>query len=116
VPGIFPPVTIDGRRYVDGGIISASNAFLADGCDRVVVLSVLTGALANVAPHLRAPFAKELEDLRSAGSTVEELEMDDAAFAICGGNLMDFSTVEAVADAGRAQAASAAERLGAAWG
>jgi NTE family protein len=116
VPGLFPPVTIEGRRYMDGGITSASNAFLADGCEHVVVLSVLTGALANMAPHLRAPFEKELHDLRAAGSAVEVLEMDDAAFTACGGNLMDFAVVEVVADAGRAQGAAAAERVGAVWG
>jgi predicted acylesterase/phospholipase RssA len=26
IPGLYHPVTIDGRRYVDGGIYSASNA------------------------------------------------------------------------------------------
>ena len=34
VPGIWPPVTINGRRYIDGGIRSAANADLAAGCDR----------------------------------------------------------------------------------
>jgi NTE family protein len=31
VPGVYPPVTIDGRRYVDGGMRSAANADLAQG-------------------------------------------------------------------------------------
>ena len=31
VPGIWPPVTINGRRYIDGGIRSAANADLAAG-------------------------------------------------------------------------------------
>ena len=38
-PGVYPPVTIDGRRYVDGGMRSATNADLAAGYDRVVVLA-----------------------------------------------------------------------------
>ncbi|PRY65901.1 NTE family protein [Glaciihabitans tibetensis] len=38
VPGIFPPVTIDGRRYMDGGMRSIANADLAAGCDPVLIL------------------------------------------------------------------------------
>src|SRR5881227_3692171 len=33
VPGIWPPVTIAGRRYMDGGVRSATNADLARGSD-----------------------------------------------------------------------------------
>ncbi|MEV7547957.1 hypothetical protein AB0O29_36300, partial [Streptomyces sp. NPDC089915] len=32
---VWPPVTIDGRRYVDGGIRSSVNADLASGYRRV---------------------------------------------------------------------------------
>ena len=38
VPGIFPPVSIDGRRYMDGGMRSIANADLAVGCDPVLIL------------------------------------------------------------------------------
>jgi NTE family protein len=116
VPGLFPPVTIDGGRYLDGGIISASNAFLADGHDAVVVLSVLTGALSALAEHVSRPLTREVEDLRRGGSAVELVEMGQVAFDACGGNLMDFSTVGAVAEAGRLQGREAAERVGAVWG
>lgn len=33
VPLVWPPITIDGRRYIDGGVRSATNADLAAGCD-----------------------------------------------------------------------------------
>jgi NTE family protein len=39
VPGIWPPVAIDGRRYMDGGVRSSDNADLADGAARIVVVS-----------------------------------------------------------------------------
>jgi NTE family protein len=116
VPGLFPPVSIDGSRYIDGGIISASNAFLADGHDTVVVLSVLTGALSAFAEHVSRPLAQEVEALRASGSAVELVEMDQVAFDACGGNLMDFTSVAAVAEAGRVQGGEAAERVGAIWG
>lgn len=38
VPAMWPPVTIGGRRYVDGGVRSGVNVDLAAGADRVVVL------------------------------------------------------------------------------
>jgi NTE family protein len=101
---------------MDGGILSASNAFLAEGCDRVVVLSVITGMAAGVADHLRAPFLAELEGLQAAGSEVEAVEMSSEVFGICGGNLMDFASAGAVGEAGRAQGRAEAERIGAVWG
>src|SRR5204862_2800289 len=41
IPGIYHPVTIDGRRYVDGGICSTSNLDLLrnEGLDLVVCLN-----------------------------------------------------------------------------
>ena len=44
VPGIYPPVTIKGRRYIDGGMRSGSNADQAVGYDRVVVIAIRAGA------------------------------------------------------------------------
>ena len=38
VPGVWPPVTIGDRRYMDGGVGSSVNLGLADDCDVVVVL------------------------------------------------------------------------------
>jgi len=37
VPGVWPPVRIGGRRFVDGGMRSATNADLAAGFSSVVV-------------------------------------------------------------------------------
>jgi len=39
VPGIWPPVTIGDRRYIDGGVYSLNNADLAVGSARVLVLA-----------------------------------------------------------------------------
>jgi NTE family protein len=38
VPGAWPPVTIDGRRYMDGGVGSTVNMAVARDCDSVLVL------------------------------------------------------------------------------
>ncbi len=39
VPLVWPPVTINGRRYVDGGVRSATNVDLAANCERLVVIA-----------------------------------------------------------------------------
>jgi NTE family protein len=38
VPGAWPPVTIAGRRYMDGGVGSSVNLSVAGDCDEAVVL------------------------------------------------------------------------------
>ena len=38
VPGAWPPVTIGGRRYMDGGVGSTVNMVVAQDCDAVLVL------------------------------------------------------------------------------
>ncbi|OBF81933.1 patatin [Mycobacterium sp. 852002-51163_SCH5372311] len=38
VPGAWPPVSIAGRRYMDGGVASSVNVCVADDCDVAVVL------------------------------------------------------------------------------
>ena len=42
VPGIWPPVTIGNRRFVDGGVRSVANADLAARYERVVIVAPLT--------------------------------------------------------------------------
>ncbi|GKU23672.1 patatin-like phospholipase family protein [Clostridium folliculivorans] len=39
VPGLWPFVTFNDRDWIDGGMISSTNAFLADSYDKVVILS-----------------------------------------------------------------------------
>ena len=45
VPGIWPSATVNGRRYIDGGTRSATNADLAVGADRVLgIVPARTGS------------------------------------------------------------------------
>lgn len=39
VPGLWPMVTFDGINWIDGGMVSTTNAHLADCYDKVVILS-----------------------------------------------------------------------------
>ncbi|MBK1812845.1 patatin-like phospholipase family protein [Clostridium sp. YIM B02505] len=39
VPGLWPIVTFNDRYWIDGGMVSSTNAFLADSYDKVVILA-----------------------------------------------------------------------------
>src|SRR6202007_3072015 len=85
VPGGYPPITIKGRRYIDGGMRSATNADLAAGHDAVVVVSVrVAGGDEAAAESLRRPLDAELQRLRDAGARVELIVPDDASLAAFG--------------------------------
>ncbi|RBY85855.1 patatin-like phospholipase family protein [Blastococcus sp. TF02A-26] len=100
VPGVWPPITVGGRRYMDGGMRSATNADLAVGCDRVLVVAPVEGfADSPLGPGLAA----ELDELRR-GSAVHLVVADDLARAAFGANPLDPRTREPSARAGRAQA------------
>jgi NTE family protein len=112
VPGIFPPITIGERRYMDGGIRSATNADLATGFERVLIVAVAAGAMAG--PALERVEA-EAATLRAGGAEVRVIAPDDSAAATFGVNLMDGSRRGEVADAGARQGEAEAERLRAFW-
>ncbi|MDP5182365.1 patatin-like phospholipase family protein [Blastococcus sp. BMG 814] len=108
VPGVYPPVTIDGRRYIDGGMRSAANADLAQGYDRLVVLAPIprgVGPMASVDAQVTG----------MVSARVAVVAPDEAARAAIGRNVLDPAAREPAARAGRAQAASVLARVGEAW-
>jgi NTE family protein len=109
VPGVWPPVTIDGRRYMDGGVRSGTNADLAAGYDRVVVLAPL--------PRGAGPMpgaASQVEALR-ARSAVTLVTPDRAALAAFGRNVLDPAKRAGAARAGLAQSASVLDEVRQVW-
>lgn len=111
VPGIYPPITINGQRYYDGGLRSATNADLAAGCDSVVVISVMPAA----APPFAAALDAEIAALRASGCRVALISADDAARKVFGANLMDASRRLPALEAGVAQGRAAAAELRKVW-
>lgn len=67
VPGFSPPVTIGGRRYVDGGVYSSTSAdlLLDVGVDEVLVIAPM-----GEYRIMRGKLAAECAALRAAGVTV----------------------------------------------
>jgi NTE family protein len=100
VPGVWPPVTIQGRRYVDGGVLSNENADYAAGASRVLVLAPLGGI--QLVPTDK-PLAQAVEELRAGGAEVAVLAPDEASLGAIGPNPLDPSTRRPTAEAGRAQ-------------
>jgi NTE family protein len=116
VPGVFPPITIVGQRYMDGGVITASNAQLATGADTVVVISVTSRIVPDLRDQLAVSLDAEIADLRAEGATVELIEFDDATAQATAGDLMSVASAAAVAAPAFAQGRAEADRIGAVWG
>lgn len=109
VPTVWPQVVIDGRHYIDGGVPSSTNAHLAAGCDRVLVV---TPAL----PGPPSPFAglpEELDYLESVA--VLTVHADAASVAAFGANPLSPATRGAAARAGRRVGRAQAPHIAAFW-
>lgn len=117
VPGVFPPITIRGRRYIDGGMRSATNADAAKGYDVVVVVSVISAAMMDnpMFEPFRLTLEKELDVLRESGSRVELITPDAESAAAFGINLMDQSRRAGAAREGVRQGRAAANQIRSAW-
>jgi NTE family protein len=101
IPAFFAPVLIDGRRYVDGGVHSPTNADLVAGIelDLVVVSSPMSIAESGlrVAPDQparrlsRFTLAREVARIRRSGMPVLTFQPTAADLAVMGYNAMDDS-------------------------
>ena len=107
VPGVYPPVSVDGRRYIDGGMRSAANADLAQGYERLVVLAPI--------PRGVGPIASVDAQVTGMVSRVEVVSPDSDSRTAIGRNVLDPAARAPSAEAGRAQAASVAQRIADVW-
>lgn len=107
VPGVWPPVTLRGRRYMDGGMRSLTNADLARPCGaRFVIVPT------RVDERARARLQRDLHvDAEHGQQPTVVVEPDDRALAAIGRNPFDPEVRAAAASSGRAQAA----RLAPGW-
>lgn len=120
-----PTHSINGTRYINGGVRSGENADLASGYANVVVLSPFGGR--NRTPPERgadpagqfeglrrfpgADLASQVEALRKQGSHVEVITPDADSRAAMGTNQMDPATRIPAARAGFAQGKQEATRV-----
>jgi NTE family protein len=125
LPGLVPTVSINGSRYIDGGVRSSENADLASGYANVVVLSPLGGrnrtppeAGASPARQFEglrrfpgADLQSQVEALRKEGSYVAVITPDADSRAAMGTNQMDPATRIPSARAGFTQGKLEATRI-----
>lgn len=103
VPGVWPPVTIGGRRYVDGAVRVNDNADYALGASRVLVVTPF-GAT-ELWPSEK-PLPRAVAELRASGAEVAIIGPDEASRAAMGDTPLDPSTRGRSAEAGLCQGRS----------
>jgi NTE family protein len=97
VPGVWPPVTIGGARYMDGGVGSTVNLELAADCD--VVVALLPQGRTSPSPF----GAGAVEEVDNFPGAVYAVFADDDSLAAFGANPLDPACREPSAKAGREQ-------------
>ncbi|PNV36244.1 hypothetical protein C1708_31270 [Streptomyces sp. DH-12] len=111
VPVVWPPVTVAGRRWMDGGSRSTANLQLAHGCRRVLAVVPIPRA---VGPHPSA--SEQAARLTGEGAHVVLLCPDEEARRAMGRDLADTARGPAAARAGHAQARGVAAEMADVWG
>lgn len=105
VPGAWPPVTIGGRRYMDGGVGSTVNMSAVRDCD--VAVALVPSAANSPSPWGTGAVA-EIDAF--PGATLA-LFADDESLAAYGPNPLDPACREPAARAGRGQGRREARRV-----
>ena len=103
VPGVWPPMTIAGQRWIGGGVRSATNLDLAHGYDRVLLIAPMSYGTAS---SLRA--------LRQTAQVVA-IAPEKSARKDFGNNPLDPARRPPAARAGHAQAAATREAVSELW-
>jgi len=114
VPGVFPAITLNGRKYMDGGMRSATNADLAKGHARTLIVALRLGG-GEMAERMMRPLEREMAAIRDSGGAVELLTPDEASVAAFGANLMNPRNRPAAAKAGLEQGRAMAGSLKGFW-
>jgi NTE family protein len=109
VPGVWPLVRIDGRSWIDGGMVSSTNARLADGYQRVIVLAPMPAGFGSI-PGVEDDVAAMQED-----ATVCLLSPDEESVRAIGPNPYDPERRGPAAVAGRLQGTRMASTIDAVW-
>lgn len=117
VPGIYPPTTINGKHFIDGGMSSGTNSDLATGYERVLILvaePTMTTPAMGPTMH-RISFDQEIKKLEESGSQVMIITPDDLSLEAKGSNPLDVTQRASSAKAGRKQGRKLAEEVNNFW-
>ncbi len=111
VPVVWPPVTVAGRRWMDGGSRSTANLQLAHGSRRVLAIVPIPRA---VGPHPSA--TDQAARLTEDGARVTLLSPDEDARRAMGRTMADTARGPAAARAGYEQALRVVAEVAGTWG
>lgn len=113
LPFVWPPTTINGHHYIDGGCYSMANVDLATGFERVLVLQPDTPAF----PLLEG-LDEQVTRLQQKGTQVKVIRPNEAmktALSKVGGNSLDPSLRTTAAQVGREQGIHDGTDIAAFW-
>jgi len=97
VPGVWPLARINGRSWIDGGMVSSANASLADGHERIIVLAPMPAGFGTI-PGVEEDVAALQEQ-----ATVVLFSPDEQGTLAIGPNPYDPSRRGPAAEAGESQ-------------
>ena len=109
VPTVWPPVEINGRYFIDGGMRSTANVDVARGAQRVVVLAPLPRSVSR-----KTSIRSQLERLAPREWSV--VTPDPEALAAFGRNLLDPAKRGVAAEAGMRQSKDLVDEIRHVWG
>lgn len=109
VPGIWPLVSTGDRIWIDGGMVSTTNARLAEGYERIVILSPMPNGYGSI------PGAAEDAATMRTSADVYLITPDERSVVAIGPNPYDPTRRSVTAIAGREQGCSIAEAVLTMW-
>ena len=117
IPGMFPPVTINGRRFMDGGVRSGTSADLLvnEAPRHVLVIAPITAGVVGFGALADRCRDAEIDQLRAVGSEVTCIVPLDAEKLAFGRSLMDASHAVAAHAAGYERGGTVARALLPIW-
>jgi NTE family protein len=111
VPGLWPAVEAQGRKWIDGGSCSPTNASLGTGYSRVVVIAPVAEGLPG-----SSGVRDEVADLEARGVQVILIVPDERTREAIGDNVFDPTRRGPAAEAGRLQGQAVAADVKSVWG
>ncbi|MGW4587781.1 patatin-like phospholipase family protein [Amycolatopsis thermoflava] len=109
VPGVWPLERFGGRSWVDGGMVSTTNARQATGHDTIVILAPMPAGYGKI------PGAAADAEALAENADVRLIAPDEHSVEAIGPNPYDPTRRTAAAHAGRAQGEALADELAKLW-
>lgn len=109
VPGVWPLEHFQGRYWVDGGMVSTTNARQATGHDTIVILAPMPAGYGQI------PGAAEDAEILAERAEVCLIAPDEHSIEAIGPNPYDPGRRKAAAQAGRAQGEALAGKASTLW-